>query len=75
MTLCQVPPPLVSFLASVAAVTLGQGGPGGSCQQNLREERKCAGAAGRVPGEAVTQLLGSIPKGLQGGSKFTEKEY
>lgn len=30
-------------------------------------------SVGRVPGQTVTQLLGSIPKGLQGGSKFTER--
>lgn len=43
--------------------------------QSHREERECAGTAGRVPGQAVTQLLGSVPKRLQGRSKFTEKEY
>lgn len=71
MTSCQVPPPLVSFLANVA---LRQGGPGVNFPQNPREERECAGPAGRVPGQVVTQF-GSVPKGLQGGSKFTEKEY
>lgn len=52
----------MSFLANVVAVTLGQGGPGGGCPQSHREERECAGTAGRVPGQAVTQLLGSVPK-------------
>lgn len=46
LTSCQAPPPLVSFLAKVAALALGQGGPGGSCRQNPREERDCAGTAG-----------------------------
>lgn len=65
----------MSLLANVAAVTLGQGDPDGSCPQSPREERECAGTAGRMPGQTVTQMLGSVSKRLEGGRKFTEKEY
>lgn len=75
LTSWQLFPPLISFLANVVAVKLGQGGPGGGCPQSPREERECAGTSGRVPGQAVTQLLGSVSKRSQGRSKFTEKGY